>query len=261
LTLDFGPLGDAAARRPLVLALTGWLQYGDGSTNVAMSQNPTLRVVPPGLEAEGADGRFRPVDAVVGMPAGKTKTILVDLAGKLPPGTRRLRLTTTFEIRWDRIALFERDRDGVAARHDLPATATRLYRRGFSDLRARAPRHPTTPDYAQVADRPPWRTTPQGWSTRYGEVGELVAARDGRMAIVNGGDALRLDFAAAPLPPAPRGFLRTFFFHSVGWDKDADPNNPGGDTVEPLPAEADLGGDWTTRYNTRWVPGGLYGAP
>ena len=103
LTLDFGPLADAvAAGRPLVLALTGWLQYGDGSTNVAVSQNPSLTVIPPTLEAETARGRWRSVDAVVGMPAGKTKTILVDLAGRLPAGTRRLRLTTTFEIRWDR---------------------------------------------------------------------------------------------------------------------------------------------------------------
>jgi len=48
------------------------------------------------------------VDVVVGVPCGKTKTIIVDLAGKLPPGSRRLRLTTAFEIHWDRLALFER---------------------------------------------------------------------------------------------------------------------------------------------------------
>ena len=143
-------------------------------------------------------------------------------------------------------------------RHDLAPTGATLYPRGFSDLRARAPLHPTTPDYAQVAARPPWRTTPRGWATRYGEVTELVDARDGRMVILDGGDALRLTFPAAELPPVPPGMVRTFFFYSVGWDKDADPNNVAADTVEPLPAEADLTGDWWRRYNTRWVPADLF---
>ena len=52
--------------------------------------------------------------------------------------------------------------------------------------------------------------------------------------------------------------VRTFFFYSVGWDKDADPNNVAADTVEPLPAEADLTSDWWRRYNTRWVPADLF---
>ncbi|MCH7527342.1 MAG: VCBS repeat-containing protein, partial [Planctomycetes bacterium] len=39
LTLDFGKLD---VDRPLVLALTGWLRYGDASANIAMSQNPSL---------------------------------------------------------------------------------------------------------------------------------------------------------------------------------------------------------------------------
>lgn len=272
IVLDFGPLATAVAgvgaKGPMVLALTGWLQYGDGSANIAVSQNPSLTVVPPTLEAETAPGRWRPVDVVVGMPAGKTKTILVDLAGRLPAATRRLRLTTTFEIRWDAIALGERvARSGSGSagsmgasliRHDLAATGADLYRRGFSDLRARALLHPTTPDYAQVAARPPWRTTPRGWSTRYGEVRDLLATRDGQMVIINSGDALRLTFPAAALPPVPPGMQRTFFFYSVGWDKDADPNNTDGDTVEPLPAEADLTGDWWLRYNTRWVPADLF---
>jgi hypothetical protein len=36
LTLDFGPLDDL--RHPM-LAMTGWLQYGDASTNIALSQS------------------------------------------------------------------------------------------------------------------------------------------------------------------------------------------------------------------------------
>ena len=108
-----------------------------------------------------------------------------------------------------------------------------------------------------MAARPPWRTTPWGWTTRYGEVTELVGARDGRMVILDGGDALRLTFPAAELPPVPPGMVRTFFFYSVGWDKDADPNNVAADTVEPL-RRGRSHRRLVARYNTRWVPADLF---
>lgn len=259
LYLDFGPLDSA---RPWVLALTGWLQYGDGSTNVAMGQDPDLTVIPPALEAETQPERWTPLDVTVGMPAGKTKTILCDLAGRLPAGTRRLRLTTTFEIRWDRIALLQRRLPGDIAPHRLNPQSATLRWRGFSEIRSRADGHPTTPDHAMVMDRPPWRTALQGWCTRYGDVLELVMHADGRMAVINAGDALMLEFGAGALPPVPKGQVRSFFFYSVGWDKDGDHNVVGGDAVEPLPipvGEVPVDDeDWRLRYNTRWVPSNAY---
>lgn len=249
LTLDFGPLD---ASRPLVLALTGWIQYGDASVNIAASQNAALPVIPPKLEVETATGAWQPVDIVVGMPAGKNKTILCDLSGKLPAGARRLRLTTTFELRWDRVALFERASATVMQQHELAPGAANLRFRGFAEIKSRAPGHPQTPAYEKVSARPPWRTTPQGWCTRYGDVLDLVSARDGRLVLVNAGDALTLRFNAKPLPPVPKGSRRTFFFYSVGWDKDADHNVVDGDQVEPLPVSAS--GNWREKFNTRWVP-------
>jgi tetratricopeptide (TPR) repeat protein len=253
LTLDFGPLDPA---RPLVLALTGWLQYGDASTNIAFSQSDAHRLVPPVLEVETASGRWLPVDAVVGLPAGKTKTILCDLSGRLPPGARRLRLRTNLEVRWDRIALLERRRGEAAARvQALEPGGAELGWHGFSRLEAPAPGHPTIPDHDRVSDHPPWRRALEGWCTRYGDVLELVSARDGRMAVINSGDAVRLRFTPEGLAPPPPGWRRTFFFYSVGWDKDGDPNVAGGDRVEPLPGEAGTSLDgWRLRYNTRWVP-------
>jgi hypothetical protein len=109
-----------------------------------------------------------------------------------------------------------------------------------------------------VSEYPPWRTTPQGWCTRYGDVLDLVTVRDGRLAIVNAGDALALQFDAAGLPPLQPGMVRSFFFYSVGWDKDADHNVVEGETIEPLPVESVFDGgedDWRLKYNTRWVPG------
>lgn len=259
LTLDFGPLDTAA---PLVLALTGWLQYGQASTNIALSQNPALKVIPPQLEVETADGGWELVDVLVGMPAGKTKTILVDLTGKLPEGARRLRLTTTFEIRWDRVALFDRLADAQRTVHHLSPASAELRFRGFSEISFRQPGHPTTPDPKVVFPRPPWRWTLEGWCTRYGDVLELLEERDGRMVIVNGGDCVDLRFDPAGLPPVPDGQTRTVFFYSVGWDKDGDHNVVDGSTVEPLPGdhppltdgETLDPEDWRIRYNTRWVP-------
>jgi tetratricopeptide (TPR) repeat protein len=250
LTLDFGPLEDMRAP---VLTLTGWLQYGDASTNIALSQSAREIVVPTTLEMESAHGEWERVDVTVGMPAGKTKTIVIDLTDKLAPGVRRLRLRTTFELRWDRIALFERLPANALEVHTVKPTSARLQARGFSEIRSRAANHPPTPDWYTVFERPPWRTTPQGWVTQFGDVRPLVDLRDAKLALLNGGDALELQFATAGLPPLERGRTRTYFFYSVGWDKDGDHNVVNGDSVEPLPVIAG-DDDWRIRYNTRWVP-------
>jgi len=250
VTLDFGPLDDMRAP---ILTLTGWLQYGDASTNIALSQSARETVVPTTLEMETRHGTWERVDVTVGMPAGKTKTIVIDLTDKLAPGVRRLRLRTSFELRWDRIALFERSPANALEVHTVKPASAQLNARGFSDIRSRAANHPPTPDWYTVFERPPWRTTPQGWVTQFGDVQPLVTLRDANLVLLNGGDALELQFAAAELPPLEHGRTRTYFFYSVGWDKDGDHNVVHGDSVEPLPVVAE-DDDWRIRYNTRWVP-------
>jgi len=249
LTLDFGPLD--GLRAP-VLTLTGWLRYGDASTNIALSQSARETVVPTTLEMELPNGDWKTVDVTLGMPAGKTKTIAVDLGGKLAPGVRRLRLRTSFELHWDRIALFERLPASALAIHSVEPASAELRARGFSDLRARAAGQPSTPDWNTVSARPPWRTTLEGWVTRLGDVRPLVLQRDDELVLINSGDALELRFAAADLPLLEPGLARTFFFYSVGWDKDGDHNVVSGDSVEPLPVYA-KDDAWQIRYNTRWV--------
>ncbi len=258
ITLDFGSLDTG---RPLVLALTGWLNYAQASANIAISQSSANTVISPTLEVETSGG-WRTVDAVIGMPAGKTKTILCDLTGKLPPDARRLRLTTTFEIRWDRIALCERVPLAADRIHELRPSDADLGWRGFSEIKSRAPQHPTTPAHDVVFENPPWRTVQAGWCTRYGDVLELIQHTDDRLAIVNAGDALTIRFDATQVPRIPNGYNRTFFFYSFGWEKDGDPNVTSGDSVGPLPSrglsasEPSPGGetDWRIEYNTRYVP-------
>jgi hypothetical protein len=205
------------------------------------------------------------VDVTVGVPAGKTKTILVDLAGKLPSGSQRLKLTTAFELHWDRIALFERQATPESRITMLSPSQTDLHWRGFSRFDDLPWFVPLTPIYEMVHDRPNWLITPAGWCTRYGAVDELLAKSDDALVLLNGGDELTLSFNAADLPPKPEGFTRDFFFYSVGWDKDADFHVLAGTTVEPIPFHGmddqryteprhpSTERGWIEKYNTRWV--------
>src|SRR5690606_32911981 len=112
VVLDFGPAA-LDPRRPLALVLTGWLHFGGGMANMAASRDPEIPFPFPTLEVE-VDGEWRPLEEVaVGAPCGKTKTIVADLDGHLPDGARRLRLTSAFEIHWDRIALMEKHPAGA----------------------------------------------------------------------------------------------------------------------------------------------------
>jgi hypothetical protein len=113
-----------------------------------------------------------------------------------------------------------------------------------------------TPDFQRVADQPAWRTTVEGWCTRYGDVLPLLEARDGQLAILNGGDALTLECDASHFPPLPAGMVRTFFLRAVGWDKEDNTNTVEGESIDPLPGQtptltADR--DWRRTYSTRWV--------
>jgi Flp pilus assembly protein TadD len=263
--LDFGSIETNA---PLVLALNGWLRFGGGMANVAASEDPSLPLPFPKLEAEVAPGIWQHVDVVVGAPAGKTKTILVDLEGKLPPNTHRLRLTEAFEIHWDKIALMEKVSDANTKISFISPTRSDLHYRGFSEFKELPFDWPLTPDYNKVTPNSRWRITPGGWCTRYGEVGELIAQRDEGLVLLNGGDELTLQFAANALPPKPTGAVREFFLYSDGWDKDSDFHCVAGTTVEPLPFHGMDDQRYTQqkrptfpsdalhqKYNTRWVDG------
>jgi hypothetical protein len=263
--LDFGPLD---TNRPLVLVMNGWLRFGGGMANIAASQDPSLPFPFPSLEAEVARGIWKPVAVTVGAPAGKTKTILVDLEGKLPPGTRRLRLREAFEIHWDRIALLEKAHDARTKITFVKPTEADLHFRGFSVLQNLPPDCPLTPDYTRVSANSYWTITPEGWCTRYGDVSELVGARDEGLVLLNTGDELTLSFSEALLPPKAAGAVREFFLYADGWDKDSDFHVAAGRQVEPLPFHGmhdELYGQEKRphfpsdtlhqKYNTRWVEG------
>jgi hypothetical protein len=184
-----------------------------------------------------------------GLPAGKTKPVVVDLVGKINVGDPRIRITTNFEVYWDRIAFAQRvDRDGVAltTRRLAPSSAT-LQFGGFGEEYLPAPNGPHFYSYA-ANKRHPWphrkqgdRAVPVAWDapagarTAYGDVRELLASVDGAMVTIGDGDEIALSFDVSTLPPVAAGYRRHYFLHSTGWDRDGDANVTHGQTLLPLP--------------------------
>ncbi len=261
--LDFGEL---PVERPLVLAMNGWLRFGGGMANIGASHNPDLPFPFPVLAVENGDGEWEDLDVMVGAPAGKTKAMIVDLEGKLPAGTKRLRLSMAFEIHWDRITLMEKyDGEGVKLQ-TLAASSSDLHWRGFSEYEELPWHQPLTPNYGQVKAKAPWLITPTGWCTRYGPVDSLIADKDDRLVVMNGGDELTLRFDRSGLAERAENAQRDVFLFTSGWDKDADPHVVQGWTVKPLPwhgmddqqygveeRPVRAGETWQEKFNTRWV--------
>ena len=227
---------DSAPRSgPLWLVAQGWIHPTDSSINVALGQG--TNAAPRGLTLEVADssGRFRTARANVGFPAGKNKTILIDLEGLFPRnGARRARLSTNMEIFWDRLG-WAVGRSGVtvSTRQLLPDVAELRYR-GYSRTEQKDQSSPELPSYALEGTAPRWRDL-EGYYTRFGDVRELLLGVDDRYVIMNAGDELMLRFAAVA---TAAGTVRDFVMVTDGWEKDGDFNTTFSRTVLPLPTHS-----------------------
>ena len=233
-TVDLGAAPAAAVR----LHLDGWIFPSDASLNLALAQRGDLELIAPRLEME-VDGRWEVLTEQIGLPPGKTKTLVVDTPA-LPAGVRKLRLITSHWLSWDRIAWTIEPVSTETAPAAFRVVArlspkrAELRFRGFSAGYREAPNAPHAFDYASVSPASPWLPLP-GRYTRFGDVRELLTEPDSRSVILAAGDELALSFAGAGLPAVPSGWRRTVFLESHGWDKDADRNTWEGHRVEPLP--------------------------
>ncbi|MDX1675305.1 MAG: CRTAC1 family protein, partial [Longimicrobiales bacterium] len=225
---------DGAPRQGLVLAASGFVYPTDSSINLAIAQGD--HAGPRGLRIEAPDGRggWTVVRPDHGFPAGKRKTVLVDLDGLFPdPDDRRLRLHTNMEIYWDRIAWTDARPDApMETRRVLPAAAELRYR-GFSEVYQASRAAPELPLYHRLATTAPIWWDLVGYHTRFGDVLPLGEAVDDRYVIMNAGDELALRFPAPP--PPPPGWARDFVLVGDGWVKDGDYNTGYSTTVRPLP--------------------------
>lgn len=233
-------VGDEVPREePLWLVGQGWIHPTDSSINVSLGQGS--HPSPQGLSLHVFDGiDWRVAHPDLGFPAGKRKTVLIDLSGVFPRDVpRKFRLQTNLEIYWDRLAWAVPLEDSVMTVQSVPLARAQLRYRGFSQVTADAS-SPEVPDYDVLSGTSQlWRDL-VGYYTRYGDVKPLLAQVDDRYAIVNAGDEIQLLFAALPNPGDQ---VRDFVLKGDGWVKDGDYNTAFSTTVLPLPAHGVLSYD------------------
>ena len=227
-------LGDVPNDPPLTLFLTGWIFPTDTSINIALSQNPTITPNFPAVSVKDKTGEWKTVMDMIGIPAGKNKTITVDLTGKFLSDDRQVRIETDMQIYWD-MAFFTVGAQSVPMEMTtLTPDSADIHYRGFSEMYRPNPHAPHLFDYQKVTTEPQWRDL-AGYYTRYGDVNALLQEVDDMYVILNAGDEITVEFEASRLPTLKAGWVRDFILYSDGWDKDGDINTLTSQTVEPLP--------------------------
>ena len=227
-------LGDVPDDLGLTLFLSGWIFPTDTSINLALSQNPSINPHFPYLQVRDESGKWQTVIDPIGIPAGKNKTICIDLTGKFLSEDRAVKIATNMQIYWD-AAFFSIGGEEVPTRiTELSPNHTDLHYRGFSKMYRPTPHAPHLFDYNEITTAKQWRDL-AGHYTRYGEVTPLLEEIDDMYVILNAGDEMTVEFDAAGLPPLEEGWERDFILYSDGWDKDGDINTLSSQTVGPLP--------------------------
>jgi tetratricopeptide (TPR) repeat protein len=265
LTLD---LGEAYHGGPLWLLLHGEVEYFSANSMYAASQ-AGVEAISPYVEAllpNGKDenGQWKRVTNDMGFPAGGPRTMTADLTGKLPVGTRKIRITTNLQVYWDSILIdrteqvappsqrlsgerFARRAEGETPsvppagcrRYDycvtpLPLVHADLEFHGYPLKIEGKPAGNVQYVYETVSATGPY-TRPSGTYTRYGDVLPLLTATDDKLAVFGSGDEVQLDFDPSHLPALPKGWVRDYFFAANGYEKDMDFYAAEGNYVAPLP--------------------------
>jgi tetratricopeptide (TPR) repeat protein len=233
LELEFATPLDAHVGAPVLIA-DGWVEYPYSQTMFAAWQ-AGAKYEAPTLEARDANGAWQVVHQDFGYPAGMPRRMALPL-NNLPTGTMALRLSTTYEVYWDRLAVAFSEPCPKARRVVIPAENAKLARAGFP-RRTNGPQRRPYYDYQQRAPFDDMRHQ-AGWYTEFGDVDELVSLADDALAIFGPGEEVHLEFAA-PEPP-PQRWQRRLVLETVGWCKDMDLMTADGDTVDPLPRRASV---------------------
>jgi tetratricopeptide (TPR) repeat protein len=261
LELDLGAW-DAA--KPLRLIMDGYTDYFMATSMYAADQ-AGVKVIAPYVEALDASGKWNRVVDDMGLPAGLERTMIADLTGKLPPGTRRIRIVTNLKIYWDAIRIDQtpdakeiraasgpeihlasatETRAGDASRvtadapevrtAEVPLVKASLDFLGYPKEIRLEPASDTVYSFTNRSVTGPYARA-QGNYTRYGDVLELLTTVDDRFVVFGSGEGVKADFDPRDLPALPAGWLRDYFFYANGFEKDLDFYAADAFSVEPLP--------------------------
>src|SRR5258708_22202323 len=134
-----------------------------------------------------------------------------DLTGKLPLGTRRIRLTTNLQIYWDNILISRTNQHQKARLTPVPLARADLNFHGFPLKVEDQPPGNVKYIYEKASATGPY-TRPAGAYTRDGAVRPLLEAIHDTFVVFATADEAALDFDPAKLPIFPRGWARDYFF-------------------------------------------------
>jgi len=216
LTLD---LGAVPTQSPLKLLMTGYVNYFS-ATSLYAAWQAGIKPISPYVEAQRPDGSWIQIPGEAGFPAGLQRTIVVDLTGKLPSGTRKIRLVSNLEIFWDQV-LIDNNPEAETRATDVPLTlATERFRGYPTQIEGKSPGD-LDYDYDRISLTGPFQHQ-RGNYTRLGDVTRLVNGIDDRYAIFGSGEEIAVEFDSAKLPALPQGWKRDYFFYANGYVKDMD---------------------------------------
>jgi tetratricopeptide (TPR) repeat protein len=261
-------LGEPYHGGPLWLLLHGEVEYYSANSMYAASQ-AGVESISPYVEALDANGNWIRVIDDMGFPAGGPRTMTADLTGKLPPGTRRIRISTNLQIYWNSILIDRTSQDQDVRLTPVPLARADLRFQGFPLKIEGKPPGNVAYIYEKASPTGPY-TRPAGAYTRYGDVLPLLTSLDDRLVVFGSGDEVALDFDPAELPVLPKGWVRDYFFVANGYEKDMDFYAYDFTSVDPLPF-GDMGVypypagksfplddahlNYMLEYNTRYMSG------
>jgi len=229
LTLDLGEVKPGA---PLRLLMTGYVNYFS-ATSLYGAWQAGITPISPYVEAQLADGTWQRIPGEAGFPAGLERTIVVDLSGKLPTGTHRIRLQTNLEIYWDQ-ALVDQSTNAEAHTAEIPLSLATLHFRGYPKQIDGASPGDLEYDYNRVSLTGPFQHQ-RGNYTRMGSVTDLLRGIDDRYVIFGSGEEIAAEFDGSHLPALPAHWKRDYFFYANGFVKDMDWWDASPFTVAQLP--------------------------
>ncbi|MGH9704541.1 MAG: FG-GAP-like repeat-containing protein, partial [Candidatus Acidiferrales bacterium] len=163
LTLD---LGSWNSSYPLRLLLDGFTDYFTANSMYAAWQ-AGIQPRAPYLEALDSSGKWARVMDDMGFPAGLARTMVADLTGRLPVGTRKIRIVTNLKIYWDRIRIANSAPDLPYLLHEVPLAGASLDFRGYPRVIEGNPINDIRYVYEDVSPTGPY-TRQTGNYTRYG---------------------------------------------------------------------------------------------
>ena len=231
-------LGVWDAQKPLRLIIDGYTDYFTATSMYAADQ-AGVKVIPPYVEALNAQGRWVRVMEDMGFPAGLERTMIADLTGKLPAGTRRIRIVNNLKIYWDAIRIDQTPDARDVRVAQVPLAKAALDFVGYPREIRLKPASDTIYSYSHRSMTGPYARA-AGNYTRYGDVFDLLQASDDRFVVFGSGEGLKLVFDPRQLPALPAGWIRDYFFYADGFEKDLDFYAAHAFTVEPLPRHSVL---------------------